>query len=543
MKEIRKLMAVLVSLSMLVANLTAAVVSADEITETEESAGSEITEIAQEVTQTEGSAEAVSEAETAVEEAAEEPEQQVSDEPVQEEGYSGEQSEEENAPEQEIQYEEFTGSTEASSVNTGKGEIEGLVNTKVFQVTLPVSDSTLDYVADPQGLIYQTNAAKHPDTVYDENSNVFFRNDNFTTDDGRTVTRYSDVSNPLKVVNKSSCAVNVVARVSAYYEQGADNLVKLAADKNWDNIKDPSIFLSVIRSDDGSQTVLSQKEQIITAAVPGCPDAYKSVYENEIYKYRLMSDEELAAFRSDSNNADKDTEFKEFALSMTAQCNSSGEWNSELKYDFPSTAIIWNVGFAASAKPCISTTEYTVAYSSAIDIPYSLGAFDSAATGIASMKYTAADGSELVISNGDGYVNTTDDTIALTSEFAYYAHGTEGGVLRVVFNDPEETAFSITLDNNAAPGVWDTEYTVSATDSKLTINYDLGVGNKAASGIKSITFGTTDFNTTAYSSVSDGSIRLNTSAIRKIAMKNGGKLSIVFDDEAHTKCSVTVRIS
>jgi hypothetical protein len=546
MDDIKRLSALLIASSMFMTNMTCAVVSADEIpAEENQSSYSETIE------ETEQGFDEANVETPAEEVTAEEPENAADEETQESEEQGGtlqEQNEEtpsvpeeSNAEQGEpVQNEEIpaeSGPEEASAVNKGKGDIEGLVNTKVFQVTLPVKGNGLDYVADPQGLIRKTNAAKHPDSVYDDNSNVYFNNGEQVTEDGRKVTAYSKTSDPLTVVNKSSSAVTVVARVSAYYEQGATNPVALAGSRDWTDVSKPSICLSVIRSDDGSETVLTQREQVIQASIPGCPEAYKFVYEDgnngeKDYGYRLMSDEEL-------KSSGMDAAFKDFSLRMTGECNSDGEWKSDLDYSFPSTSVVWNVGFAVSAKPCINNDYCTVAYDSEIKIPYSLGLFDAAASGISSAEFISQSGSTQINGNGS-YFSATENEITLTSDFAYYARSENGGILRITFNDPQNTSVDITLDNSAAPSLDETECHISSDDRKVYIPFSYGAGEKAASGITSVKFGNNDFSSSAYSSVDGGNVVLSASAVRAIQSKGGGKVYITFNDAAHTKCGFKV---
>ena len=559
MDDIKRLSALLIASSMFMTNMTCAVVSADEIPveenqssysetigETEQDFGEAYAETPAEEEAADVSENTADEETQTSEEQGEEPEEQNEETPSVPEENSSENNAGQGEPVQNEEIPAQAGTDEASAVNKGKGDIEGLVNTKVFQVTLPVKGNGLDYVADPQGLIRKTNAAKHPDSVYDENSNVYFNNGTQVTEDGRKVTAYSGTSDPLTVVNKSSSAVTVVARVSAYYEQGASNPVALAGSRDFTDVSKPSICLSVIRSDDGSETVLTQREQIISASIPGCPGAYKYVYEQggngeTDYGYRLMTDEELKSFRADAANAGTDTTFSEFSLCMTGACNSDGDWKSEVNYSFPSTSVVWNVGFAVSARPCINNDYYTVAYSSEIKIPYSPGLFDAAATDIESAEFITQSGSIQIKGNGS-YFSVTDNEITLTADFADYAKNENGGILRITFNDPQNTSVDITLDNSAAPSLDENECHISPEDKKIVIPFSLGAGEKAASGVTSVKFGNSDFSSSAYSSVNGGSVTLTASAVRTIQSKGGGKVYVTFDDSARTRCSFRVAV-
>ena len=553
MNDVKKLSAVLVASAMFVMNMTCAAVSAEEILSGEADVNSgavlsdELSSGGDEDTgtddETAGAAEGDSDGSAAVQ-IAEEGNTEDAGEPAENDGEAGSENgdpardaaeKKEPEPLPEPNGEDYSGSDEASSVNKGKGDIEGLVNTKVFQVTLPVQGNGLDYVADPQGLIRKTNAAKHPDSVYDENSNVFFNNGKRTVEGGKTVTYFSGTSDPLTIVNKSSAAVTIVARVSAYYEQGVKNPVSIAGSRDWENVSTPSICLSVVRSDDGSEVVLSKHEKVITASIAGCPEAYKFVYEKD------GSGEENYGYRITDDNPDEN-KFSTFSLRMTGECNSDGDWKSDTDYDFPSTSIVWNVGFAVSAKPCVNEDYYTVAFGSEIKVPFSLGLYEASASGIASAEFQSKSGETVMITGNGDYISNTENEITLTSEFASYARSLGGGTLKLTFDDPDETFAEIRLDESCAPFTESTDYTVSKGDKKLFVPFSLGAGEKAASGISSVKFGSYDFSSSAYVTEGSDGLTLTASALNTICSKGGGTVYVTFNDVAHTRCRFKVNV-
>ena len=426
---------------------------------------------------------------------------------------------------------------DVSAVNKGRGDLEGLVNTKIFQVTLPVQNDSLDYVADPQGLIRKTNAEKHPDCIYSEKANVYFNNGSGTDGNGRIVTRFSNASDPLIVVNKSSTAVSVVARVSAYYEQDAQNPVALAGSRDWESYDKPAVYLAAVRSDDGSEVVLSKTEKVITATIAGSQDAYKYVCEEtdgeKKYGYRLMTDEEMQSAQ---------IQFKTFSLQLTGECNSECDWDPDAEYDFPSTSIVWNVGLAASAKPYVNEGNYTVALDSAIKIPYSLGLYDDAATGFTSAELTTPSGEVMQILGITDFMDFTDNEIVLSEAFSEYARSLGGGTLKFVFDDPAKTAASITLDDGCAPYLEKTEFTVTSKTKELYVPFKYGIGEKAARNVASVKFGNNDFSNKAYLSLSGNGFTLKATALRRIIDRNGGKVSVTFDDPDRTRCVFEVNM-
>ena len=547
MDDIKRLSAFLIASSMLAANMTCALVSADEIA----SAGEPASAVAED--QVSEDTEEPETAENAAEDQAGESEGEVREDEnadIREENEQGTDENEDgtadtfieaarsgagenNKDDVNLTIEEIP-QDQASSVNTGKGDIEGLVSTKVFQVTLPVQNDTLDYVADPQGLIRKTNAEKHPDSVYADNANVYFCNGT-ASDSGKK--SYSGTSDPLTVINKSSASVTVVARVSAYYEQDAKNPVALAGSRDWSADGKPAVCLSVIRSDDGSETVLSQREKVITASVGGCPEAYKYVCEDvngeKKYSYRMMTDEEM-------KNAD--VNFKTFSLRLTGECNGDCEWDPDAKYDFPSTSIVWNVGFAVSAKPYVNEGYYTVARNAEIRVPYSLGLYDAAATGFASAELTTPSGEKFQILGAGSYMDFTDNEIVLSKEFSEYARDLGGGVLSFVFDDPDKTSAQITLDDGSTPYLEETHFEITADTQEIKIPFSYGIGPQAAKNISSVKFGNQDFTSKLYMSLSGNGFTLKSTALRRIIEKGGGSVSVTFDDQAHTRCSFSVKV-
>lgn len=439
---------------------------------------------------------------------------------------------------------EFSGEEEAQSVITIDGTLEGIVDKKVFHVKLPVQSSDVGYIADPQGLICKTQTAAYADSWFDPDSNVYFSHGEETASDGTVKTRYDGTSEPFTVVNKSSCAVAVVARVSASYKTSGAQ-VALASDNAWDSVTKPSIYLTAVRSDDFTdKTVIGRREQVITASVRGCPDAYCYRYnEDGTYSYDLMTDEELDSFRKSPSAAGKDTSFREFSIVFQGECNEEGDWKPDTDYIFPTVSVIWNVGLAPSAAPCVIEKNLSVALDTENIINYSFGALDSAADAITSAVYVTPEGVERDFRWNNYYLVFADDCITSTKEFASYVRERNGGVLRLKFNDPAKTTEEITLDLNQAPFLEENEITLEADYNKqLAVKYNSGYGDKAADGVAKITFGNTDLSSSVYSSSADGEITLNVIALRMIKDKKGGTVYVTFDDDAHTRCGLKIKI-
>ena len=428
----------------------------------------------------------------------------------------------------------------AESMITINGRLEALVDKKVFEVSLPVESTDIEYIADPQGLICQTNASAYADSWFDPASNVYFDRGLVSDEKGVEKVCYTGTSAPFKVVNRSSCAVSVVARIFTGYEQKKGVKVPLAPDTGWEDSKKPSICLSVIRGDDMTETVLDSGEKIIKASVAGCPGAYVVKYEGpENYRYQLMTDEELEKFRKDPKNKDINTVFSSFTLSVKGECNRNGDWDADSDYVFPSVSVIWNVGIAETVKPAVSQKNVSVAGNDAFVISFDYGLLDDAADAVTTAYYITPEGEERDLRWNGYYLVFSEQTVTLTPEFMEYARERGGGVLRLRFNDRSNTVQEITLDKDAPPSLEISEYSIPSGETKpVSFAFDTGTGDKAAGGIASITFGKTDLFTSSYSSVGDGVITLNAGAVRMINDKKGGKVCVTFDDEARTRCVI-----
>ena len=433
----------------------------------------------------------------------------------------------------------------AKSMIRVNGRLEGLVDRKVFEVSLPVESTDIEYIADPQGLICRTGYAAYENSWFDPNSNVYFSRGQIADGAGESKECYTGTSAPFKVVNKSSCAVSVVARIFTEYSEGKGVKVPLADNTAWEDSKKPEIYLAVQSSDDPAEAALDRHEKIITSSIAGCPGAYCCRYDGpETYRLELMTESELAEFKADPKNKDVNTEFSEFTLTLKGECSREADWDPDTEYNFPSVSIIWNVGLAESVRPAVTQKTVSVAGDDPVEISYSFGILDKAADAITTAYYVTPEGVERDLRWNGYYLIFSDQTqtVTLTPEFLEYARERNGGVLRLRFNDPADTVGEITLDTDRSPGLGISEYVITSGETKqIAIDYDTGTGEKAASGIASMTFGKTDLLTSTYSSVKNGTITLNASAVRMITEKKGGKVVVVFDDKARTRCTVKIK--
>lgn len=93
---------------------------------------------------------------------------------------------------------------------------------------------------------------------------------------------------------------------------------------------------------------------------------------------------------------------------------------------------------------------------------------------------------------------------------------------------------------SAAPSIATTEYTLTA-DTALNIPVDLGAGDKAATGVKSILMGTTEQMPT-YATYADGKITISVTSVNYLMGTSGDDtLTVIFNDTDETEVTLTLK--
>lgn len=132
----------------------------------------------------------------------------------------------------------------------GSGKVEGQVKTEVFSVVLPTESDyagAFDYIIDPMQLIANdagNNGTKYDTDKYDfdPNATVFFYNGYDTSTPAKM--KYTGMSNPLKVENKSSKPVDVTIALKASQVEG----IKFTSDNTFASDTDTSLYLKIVGS-------------------------------------------------------------------------------------------------------------------------------------------------------------------------------------------------------------------------------------------------------------------------------------------------------
>lgn len=214
----------------------------------------------------------------------------------------------------------------------GDGQLEGYINKEVFRIVVPtVTD--VNFTADPQGLL---NIAASADYTGGAGA-VYFAN---VGDSGTT---YSDTSDPITVINKSSYDVDVNLDVAV---TAGD--VKLVEDK--DDLAaatEPSLYMGVITDSGTAVTIDKASYKTDDKKVNGVPEVGGSVTKGYTIK-STTTDPGDGTVASPSGKyysygltddfADDDAE--KVSYQLKAACDKTADW-SKVKQNID-VKVVWN---------------------------------------------------------------------------------------------------------------------------------------------------------------------------------------------------------
>lgn len=209
----------------------------------------------------------------------------------------------------------------------------------VISVALPAiseeSDSPFDFIIDPQGLIYETDAAKYGGGRVEEGATLLFRNHDGDYD----FSRYSD---RLRVRNQSNVPTKVTITASV------SDLGEVEIVGSPDFYDDScSIYLAIVDDDGNEQPVSEDGEVSVSVEMMRAPDdAYYFRYDEESgeYSYEYSTDPEYI-------------DFDTYSFGLVGYCNPNGNWEDISVH--PKVNVTWNVEPLLSEEEEFSDDSYT----------------------------------------------------------------------------------------------------------------------------------------------------------------------------------------
>ena len=193
---------------------------------------------------------------------------------------------------------------------------------EIVSVILPTegAESPIDFFIDPQGLVFETGAAKYGGGVVEEGANILFHNHSSDEYD------FSSKSDPFKITNQSTVPVDVTitARI--------DNLGSIMMADSRDFPDEQAVIYLALLDDDGNEVPLAADEDVsvtvnMRAASMG---AYTYVYDEdaEDYRYGYLVNP-------------RDDYFDTYSFGLVGDCNESDAW-TEIS-ESPKVTVTWKV--------------------------------------------------------------------------------------------------------------------------------------------------------------------------------------------------------
>jgi hypothetical protein len=190
----------------------------------------------------------------------------------------------------------------------------------VVNVKMPIigEDSPFDFIIDPLGLIYGTDAAKYGGGRVEEGATVLFKN---TSGDYL----FSSNSDTLTVVNHGNVPVRLTIKANITNPGGID----FVDSRSQLSGSEPSIFMALCDSE-GIRSVMTEygeaKIEVILAAAPDGTYSFSWNEDSDRYDYVIAEDLEEEVFDS-------------FSFNICADCNAEGNWGS--LDDAPTISVSW----------------------------------------------------------------------------------------------------------------------------------------------------------------------------------------------------------
>lgn len=212
---------------------------------------------------------------------------------------------------------EETNPANATSTINGAGGLEGLVNKEVFRVVLPAIQDT-NFTLDPQGLLKIADS-----TNYTIGAGAIY----FANKINDSTTKYSDTSDAIEILNKSSYDIDVAFSVKVELPEGVTMVESEDALKT---AKTPSIYLEMKEEDATAAVVLKEGDNV--AAIKNVAGVAEDASNSATGKgYYIKADTsgstrtytyELGSGFVDADDAEK------ASYKLKGKCDSTSDWSA-----------------------------------------------------------------------------------------------------------------------------------------------------------------------------------------------------------------------
>ncbi len=307
----------------------------------------------------------------------------------------------------------ITSPTDGSA--SGTGSVEAVVDKDIFKVVLPtISDTSLNFILDPQGVIAATSNAKYTGANFEAGKTLFFQQ---STND------YKDTSAEFTITSKSAVDVDVTLSAKV---TGNDS-VKLSSDSNFAGDTDASMYLGVIVDTDEA-VAITDDGATVTKKLENAVSEYEVKYSGGNYVFDLK-------------DAPDESAFKTFKFKLTGASNANGDWTG-LDAVAPKVELTWNVTkHVDQAAPSVAKTTYEMTAGTPVEMTVDFGKGDKAASAVAGVYWGSQNVLGSTVTYADGKL-----TLISTSVDYFIANPSADAKLVVTFNDTANTSVTITLN-------------------------------------------------------------------------------------------------
>ena len=321
----------------------------------------------------------------------------------------------------------------------GSGTYEGgKTPYNTISVTLPTDLAGIyDYIADPNGLIAATSAARYGGADFSGGTTgIFFETVKADAGAG-TAAKYTNKSKVETITNNNAQDLDITIKLEQK-TAGSEVIEYSDTDTFEATDKANKIYLAVT---DGAESnaktaALGSSAAILTTTVAGVPDNYREVWDGtaEKYAYELKAQDQLSAWNSCSYN-------------LVGALNKHATWEDGV--NFPEIKVTWSYAeHSDDAAPSIATTQYTVDGTADVDITVNLGGGTLAATGISEITFRSTTGAVRTLDTSLYSLSGTTLTIDKEQIAAWVGAGVTSREYTIKFNDTAETSKTITMNKS-----------------------------------------------------------------------------------------------
>lgn len=255
---------------------------------------------------------------------------------------------------------------------TGEGETQYVAANDVFDVVFPTTAdnaTTFDYLLDPDGLISKTNGDRYTGKAFDDGKTVYFlRSAKVDGTVGGTAGTgncdYTDTSDEIKVVNKSTKAVDLKVTAKVATVDG----IKMAASDTFTDSEgtastDTELYLALVGTDGTTpeEKAITADGTELTASIAADSNAYT-------VKWVAAANDgngEYQKVLSDAAKAADYKGFKSYSFQVKGKCNTGTniDW-SGLTENAPKIDLVWSVkDFTVTGPQVTFATDGTITMS------------------------------------------------------------------------------------------------------------------------------------------------------------------------------------